>query len=162
MRIVLPIVIVGGVLWMLGCAREAANSNTVDEVAPAGVTQPSPPEPGAVAGPRPRDPANRPPRINADPSGTPEPTIPRPAPENSEFSVMMNADGSITEFRNFRAHPRIRKVEANWFAPSEKKLKIYLTNGKVVETTTDRVPELLTVETSVLVELIDSKQRKGK
>lgn len=152
-----------GALCLSACSSgEPAGSNTVDEISPPGVTQPSPPEPGTVSANNPRDPRSRPPRINADPAGTPEATEPRPAPENSDASVMMNSDGSITEFRNFRSHPRLKKVEANWFAPSEKRLKIFLMDGKIVETVTDRVPQLHNVETRVLLELVDAARAKGK
>lgn len=81
-------------------------------------------------------------RVDANPNAKPEPLVYRAAPENSESATTMTSDGSILEVRVFKSHPQIAKVEALWVDPKEKTLKVYLKNGRTVEVTTDRIPNL--------------------
>ncbi len=144
-----------------GCWSSPAG-NTHDVVSERGITQPPPPNANASLGVNPRDPRNRKPRPVNDPSGTPEPTEPQPAPENSESSVMMNDDGSITEFRVFKGHPRINKVEANWLDPNDKAVKVFLTNGETLQTRTDRIPYLHKVTSELILDVVGIKRGAAK
>lgn len=132
-----------------------------DGVAEPGVTQPSPPEPGSVATNNPRDPKNKKPREVNEVSVPPAPTEPRPAPENSEASVQMNEDGSITEFRVFHDHPVIVRAEANWMDPRTKSLKVVLKNGKTLTATTTEVPYLNDASSDELLRVVGAKARTG-
>ena len=89
-----------------------------------------------------------------NPSATPEPTSFRPAPENSEHSVMMDADGSIKEIRVFKSHPQIAKVEVTWTDPSSKNLKVFLKNGKTLEVNTDKIQSLQSVPSDVILQIV--------
>lgn len=141
-------------LLTAGCSRQPEANTTYDKVSEPGVTQPPPPDPNKPPGENPRDRKNRKERPNADPAATPEATAPLPAPENSERSVIMNADGSITEIRVFKDHPQILKAEANWTDPKEKTLKVFLKSGKVLEAKTDKVPYLHTVSSQELLQIV--------
>lgn len=61
----------------------------------------------------------------------------RPAPDNSTFQSSMNAKGQFLETRTFNNHPQLAKVE-RYIA--EKKILIYLKNGKIVEVAEDKLP----------------------
>ncbi len=58
-----------------------------------------------------------------------------PAPYDSSVSTTMNKDGRFLETRTFRKDPLIQKVER---IQEEKKVKVYLKNGKVVELPYDK------------------------
>jgi hypothetical protein len=106
----------------------------------------------------PRDRKNRANRV-VNPSGTPETPEFRPAPEDSEAAVTMADDGSIMEIRVFKSHPRLEKVESTWVDPKEKKLKIFLKGGNVIELKTDRVASLQSTTTAELLEIASSKKK---
>jgi hypothetical protein len=57
----------------------------------------------------------------------------RPAPEDSLFKAEMTHQGMPIETRTFKSHPQILKVERLWITTKEKRLKVYLRNGKTVE-----------------------------
>lgn len=69
-------------------------------------------------------------------------------------SVIMNADGSITEFRVFKDHPQILKAEANWLDPTDKTLRVFLKNGKILTAKTDKIPYLHTVTSELILEVV--------
>jgi len=104
-----------------------------------------------------RDRSKRRNRVDVNPSATPEPPTFRPAPENSESAVTMNADGSIQEIRVFKSHPQLEKVEATWFDPKEKALKVYLKNGQVLDAKTDRIASLQSASSSELLQIAGFK-----
>lgn len=58
-----------------------------------------------------------------------------PAPYDSTVSTTMNKEGRFLETRTFRKDPLIQKVER---LQEEKKVKVYLKNGKVVEVPYDK------------------------
>jgi hypothetical protein len=58
-----------------------------------------------------------------------------PAPYDSTVSTTMSKDGKFLETRTFRKDPLIQKVER---IQEEKKVKVYLKNGKVVEVPYDK------------------------
>ncbi len=56
-----------------------------------------------------------------------------PAPDDSTFSAEMNGKGQPVETRTFKSHPILAKVEKITMSPRDYVFKIYLKNGKVVE-----------------------------
>lgn len=103
--------------------------------------------PGSVAGKRERK------IVDAPASGTPPPLNFREAAEDSEIAVTMNSDGSILEIRKFNTDPQLSRIEATWSGPKEKSLKIFLRRGKVLNVKTDRIQNLQTAPTSLLLEI---------
>lgn len=143
-----------------GCSKNTAtNSKTLDVV--SNDTKPPPPD-SNVTGENPRDKKNKRERPDQNPSATPEPAPFRPAAENSEASVMMNADGSITEIRIFNEHPQIQKVEATWTDPANKDLKVYLTSGKILTAKTDKIPTLSSATTDAIMQAVRSNSAATK
>ena len=77
----------------------------------------------------------------------------RPGPEDSEFATTMNDHGQPVEVRVFKGNSQLDRVEAVWLGPSEKLLKITLRNGSTVEVKTDRIANLVSAPSALLVEL---------
>lgn len=121
-RPILLICIFLGAAVLVGCSGTASNKDTISQT-----NRPPAPEPGTTLEPVNRIKKQRP---NENPSATPEATAPQPADENSEFSIKMNEDGSISEFRTFKDHPTISKAEVRWTDPSNKVLTVELKSGK--------------------------------
>jgi len=88
-----------------------------------------------------------------DTSGPVPPPSFRPAAEDSQIAVSMRPDGKIYEVRVFKSHPQLAKVESVWDGKSEKELKFVLKNGKVIAKKSDRIQNLQTAPTAVLVEI---------
>lgn len=141
MKYVLVLLCIFGGALLAGCSSSPAENNSIVTVGEPGV-MPSPPDPNTIAGNNPRDPKNRKPRPIHPPGPPPQPAEPQPAAENSEVSAMMNEDGSIREFRFFKEHPLINRVEATWSDPTKKDLKVFLKSGKVLTARTDQIPYL--------------------
>jgi hypothetical protein len=130
-RSTLLLVAISSGVFIAACSKDTpSNKDTISQT-----TRPPDPAPGAtlVAANRVKKP-----RPVGETSGTPEATAPQPADENSEFSIKMNEDGSISEFRTFRDHPQIAKAEVHWTHPIDKVLKLELKGGRVLRAT---VPE---------------------
>ncbi len=162
MKILLIVfIVVVGLSVACGSAERPSTASRKDGIAEPGVTQPSPPEPGSVVANNPRDPKNKKPREVNELSVPPVPTEPRPAPENSEASVQMNEDGSITEFRVFHDHPTIVRAEANWMDPRTKSLKVVLRNGKTLTATTTEIPYLNDAPSDQLLRIVGASARTG-
>lgn len=139
-------------LFAIGCSRApVSNSGKTHDVV-TNETKPPDPASNSIPGNNPRDKKNKKERPDENPSATPAPAEYRQAPENSEASVMMNADGSITEIRVFKDHPLIEKAEATWSDPTSKSLKVYLKNGKVVTAKTDKIPNLQSVASDLILQ----------
>ncbi|MFT3745588.1 MAG: hypothetical protein QM785_15010 [Pyrinomonadaceae bacterium] len=154
------IIIVGA--FIFGCSRApVANSGKTHDVV-SNDTKPPVPDSNAVAGDNPRDKKNKKERPDMDPSATPSASEARPAPENSEASVMMNQDGSITEIRVFKDHPQIAKAEATWSDPASKTLKVYMRDGKVLTAKTDKIPNLQSVSSDVILQAVRSRDTATK
>ena len=149
--------------FVVGCSKAPVGNGKATHDVVSNDTRPPDPDSNAVAVNNPRDKKNKKDRPDTNPNATPEPTEPRPAPENSEASVMMNQDGSITEIRVFKNHPQIARVEATWSDPTMKNLKVYLKNGKVVTAKTDKIPNLQSVTSEVILQAagINSTATKG-
>ncbi len=83
----------------------------------------------------------------------------RPAPDDSTFGASMNSKGQFLETRIFSNHSQLAKVER--FA-AEKKIIVYLKNGKIIELPESNLPTFqTTVPGTILqaagVELIQLK-----
>ncbi|MEQ1603603.1 MAG: hypothetical protein ABL999_01920 [Pyrinomonadaceae bacterium] len=140
---------------VFGCSRApATNAKSTHDVV-SNDTKPPDLDSNAIASNNPRK--NRKDRPDENPSATPAPAEFRAAPENSEVSVMMNTDGSITEIRIFKDHPQISKAEATWSDPASKTLKVYLKNGKVLTAKTDKIPNLNSVASDVILQAVGVK-----
>jgi hypothetical protein len=65
----------------------------------------------------------------------------------------MNDHGQPVELRVFKDDPQLDRVEAVWLGPSEKLLKITLRSGSTVEVKTDKIANLASTPSHVLMEL---------
>jgi hypothetical protein len=88
-----------------------------------------------------------------DTSGSVPPPSFKPAGEDSQIAVSMRPDGKILEVRVFKSHPQLARVESVWDGQGEKELKFVLKNGKVIAKKSDRIENLQTAPTAVLVEI---------
>lgn len=104
-----------------GCSSANSNKDTVSQT-----NRPPDPGPGTSSEAPARGKKERP---IESPSEEPRPANGRPAGENSEFTTVMNEDGSISEIRTFKEHPQIVRAEVNWTEPADKRLKLQLTAG---------------------------------
>ncbi|MCD9187486.1 MAG: hypothetical protein LUM44_13705 [Pyrinomonadaceae bacterium] len=75
----------------------------------------------------------------------------RPAPDKSTFKTTMDAKGIATETRTFIDNPYLIKVERISTIPN-KKIKIYLKNGKVVEVGEDKLPTFAVTAPGTILE----------
>ena len=91
--------------------------------------------------------------VNAPSSGPlPTPQF-HPAPENSAIATTMNKDGAVVETRVFKSDPQLAKVEMTWVGPQNSTLKIFLKNGRIVETRSENIQNLGTTPVSVFLEI---------
>ncbi len=148
--------LVAGLVFLGACGSPETGEKTLDTVSEPGVTQPPPPDPNAVPPENQREKKRKERPIN-ETTSEPGPSTPKPAPEDSEVSAMMNSDGSITEIRVFRSHPQIARAEARWMEPSNKDLKVFLRNGKILEAKTDKIPYLHDVSSELLLQIVGIK-----
>ena len=77
----------------------------------------------------------------------------RPGAENSETATTMNAQGQPVEVRVFKDHPQLSRAEAVWLGANGKLLRITLRDGTTVEVKTDRIANLSSAPSDLLVEL---------
>lgn len=75
----------------------------------------------------------------------------RPAPDDSTFTSTMDSKGIATETRTFTNNPYLIKVERIFTVPN-KKIKIYLKNGKVVEIGEDKLPTFAVTAPGTILE----------
>ena len=139
-------------LLVFGCSRAPVSNSSKTRDVVSNDTKPPDPDSNSVTGNNLRDKKNKKDRPDMDPSATPSASETRPAPENSEASVMMNQDGSITEIRVFKDHPQIVKAEATWTDPASKTLKVYLKSGKILTAKTDKIPNLQSVSSETILQ----------
>jgi hypothetical protein len=81
-----------------------------------------------------------------------------PAPDNSEYSTIMDANGLPVETRVFKSDPQISKVVRTWLGVKEKKISIYLKNGKVVNVAGDKMEDIKTVPVTTFYDAAGIKQ----
>ena len=99
--------------------------------------------------------------IDVPSTGPPPPPQMLAAPENSEIATTMNRDGAVIETRVFKDHPQIEKVESTWLTPKQRNVRIFLKDGRVVETKTDRIDSLRIAPTGLLLEIAGIKVTKS-
>lgn len=75
-----------------------------------------------------------------------------PAPDDSEYSTIMDKSGMPVETRVFRSDPQISKVVRTWLSVDEKKIVIYLRNGKVVNLPGSKIEDIKSVPVSTFYE----------
>lgn len=96
--------------------------------------------------------------LNAPVSNVP---LPKPqfkaAPENSVITTTMNGQGAVVETRIFKNDPQLAKVEMTWNGPKDATFKIFLKNGRSVETKADKIQDLASTPASVLVQMAGVK-----
>lgn len=82
--------------------------------------------------------------VNADnqKEKTNQPVQPEiPAADNSTYSAEMNDKGQPVEIRTFKNHPILAKIEKITLSPRDYVFKIYLKDGKVVESKSDELKQ---------------------
>lgn len=75
----------------------------------------------------------------------------RTAPDDSTFKATMDAQGVIMEVRTFINNPYLIKVEKVFTTPN-KKMRIYLKNGKVVEVSEEKLPNFAATAPGTILE----------
>ena len=69
----------------------------------------------------------------------------------------MGKDGLPVETRVFKENPKIEKVVKAWKSPKEKKISVYLKNGKVVELDGDKFENINSVPVAAILEAVGVK-----
>lgn len=67
-----------------------------------------------------------------------KPNPPTPGPDNSEITIVMNKDGSVTETRVFKSHSTISKLIRFTDVKVQKSAKVYDKNGNVKDLPQDK------------------------
>lgn len=80
-----------------------------------------------------------------------------PAPDDSTFSAEMNGKGQPVETRTFKSHPVLAKVEKITMSPRDYVFKIYLKNGKVVESKSDQLKDFRVISPLNILDVIGMK-----
>lgn len=78
-----------------------------------------------------------------------------PAPDNSTYSAEMNAKGQPVETRTFKSHPILVKIEKITLSPRDYVFKIYLKNGKVVESKSEELKQFRYIAPANILDAID-------
>lgn len=81
----------------------------------------------------------------------------KPAPDDSTFTAEMNAKGQPVETRTFRSHPVLKKVEKITMSPRDYVFKIYLKNGKIVESKSDQLKDFRVISPLNILDVIGMK-----
>ncbi|MEO6588195.1 MAG: hypothetical protein ABIP06_02605 [Pyrinomonadaceae bacterium] len=76
-----------------------------------------------------------------------------PAPDDSTYSAEMNSKGQPVETRIFKSHPVLAKIEKITMSPRDYIYKIYLKNGKVIES---KSPDLKDFRVIAPVNILDA------
>lgn len=96
-----------------------------------------------------------------DPTGQPIKPTAMPAPDSSEYTTVMGKDGLPVETRVFKNNPQIDKIVKVWKSPKEKKISVYLKNGKVVELDGDKFENINTVPVALIMEAAGVKPQNS-
>ena len=80
-----------------------------------------------------------------------------PAPDDSTFSAEMNGKGQPVETRTFKSHPILAKIEKITMSPRDYVFKIYLKNGKVVESKSDDLKDFRVIAPLNILDAIGMK-----
>ena len=101
-----------------------------------------------------RNPAN-------DPTAQPIKPTAMPAPDYSEYTTVMGKDGLPVETRVFKNNPQIDKVVKAWKSPKEKKISVFLKNGKVVDLDGDKFESINSVPVAAILEAAGVKPQNS-
>ncbi len=85
-----------------------------------------------------------------------------PAPDDSTFSAEMNGKGQPVETRTFKSHLVLAKVEKITMSPRDYVFKIYLKNGKVVESKSDQLKDFRVISPLNILDAIGMKPQPPK
>lgn len=77
-----------------------------------------------------------------------------PAPDNSTFSTEMNSKGQPVETRTFKSHPVVAKIEKITMNSRDYVFKIYLKNGKVVESKSEKLKDFRVIAPANILDAI--------
>lgn len=85
-----------------------------------------------------------------------EPIKPTPmqGPDNSEYTTVMGKDGMPVETRVFRDDPQIARIVRTWQSVKDKKITVYLKNGKTVSLPGDKFENVNLVSVNAIREAI--------
>jgi hypothetical protein len=78
-----------------------------------------------------------------------------PAADNSTYTAEMNESGKPVETRTFKSHPILLKVEKITLSSRDYVFKVYLKDGKVVETKSDELKQFRYIAPENILDAID-------
>lgn len=78
-----------------------------------------------------------------------------PAADNSTYTAEMNESGKPVETRTFKSHPILLKVEKITLSPRDYVFKVYLKDGKVVETKSEELKQFRYIAPENILDAID-------
>lgn len=81
----------------------------------------------------------------------------KPAPDDSTFTAEMNEKGQPVETRTFKSHTVLKKVEKITMSPRDYVFKIYLKNGKVVESKSEKLKDFRVISPLNILDAIGIK-----
>lgn len=85
----------------------------------------------------------------------PEGTNEQPAADNSVYTAEMNEKGQPVETRIFKSHPILAKIEKITLSPRDYVYKIYLKDGKVVESKSEELKQFRFIAPENILDAID-------
>jgi hypothetical protein len=80
-----------------------------------------------------------------------------PAPDNSEYSTVMDKNGMPVETRVFRSDPQIRKIVRTWLSVNDKKIAVHLKNGRVIDLPGNKFDEIKSVPVAEIYSAVGLK-----
>lgn len=78
-----------------------------------------------------------------------------PAADNSTYTAEMNGSNQPVETRAFKSHPILLKVEKITLGPRDYVFKVYLKDGKVIETKSEELKQFRYIAPENILEAID-------
>lgn len=99
--------------------------------------------------------------LTTETAKTNEPVQPEiPAADNSTFSAEMNDKGQPVETRTFKSHPILAKIEKITLSPRDYVFKVYLKDGKVVESKSEELKQFRFIAPQNILEAINKMPPK--
>jgi hypothetical protein len=78
-------------------------------------------------------------------------------PDDSEYNTVMNKEGMPVETRIFRTDPQIARIVRTWQSVKDKKITVYLRNGKTVGLPGDKFENINIVSVNSIREAVGLK-----
>lgn len=78
-----------------------------------------------------------------------------PAADNSTYTAEMSESGKPVETRTFKSHPILLKIEKITLSPRDYVFKVYLKDGKVVETKSEELKQFRYIAPENILDAID-------